>query len=360
MAWIVRTLSDASARARGAFRQYMPGTDSALKNNFVTVTAKVLAALSHEFELRMKYLSSQMFLRTATGQFLVMHCADIGIYRKQAAKAAGEITGTGTPNVVYPAGVRFASGNVTYVSTLAAVADATGTVTFAVASEAKGSAQNRDSGGLLALSDPVLWPDLSLQWTVTANGLGGGADIEDDEALRARGLQRKQNPPKGGALSDYERIVRAVPGVLKAWAFRVPLSPGAVVVHFLFAGRPDFIPTAADVAAVQSAIDAERLIRADDSVAVAPIARPIDVTITGLSSDTPDVRAAISVAIRTMFLERCRPGIDGDPFTVSRSWISEAISQAAGEDRHTLTAPSSDIILNGGRFPTLGVVTYGA
>ena len=360
MAWIVRTLSDASARARGAFRQYMPGTDSALKNNFVTVTAKVLAALSHEFELRMKYLSSQMFLRTATGQFLVMHCADIGIYRKVASVAGGSITGTGTPGKIYPSGVRFQSGNQAYVSLQPATAGDQGALTFIVVSEAKGALLNRDGGGLLALADPVLWPDLATQWTISDGGIGGGADVEDDESLRSRGLQRKQNPPKGGALTDYERIARSVPGVLKAWAFRVPLSPGGVVVHFLFSGRPNFIPTSADVPVVQAAIDAERLIRVDDSVAVAPIPKPINVQINELANDSPEVRAAISLAISTMFLERCRPGIDGDPFFVSRSWISEAISQASGEDRHKLIAPTEDIMLTGGEFPTLGSITYGA
>src|SRR5690606_7835088 len=147
-----------------------------------------------------------------------------------------------------------------------------------------------------------------------------GADRESDESFRARILFRKRNPPGGGKLTDYENIARSVPGVLKAWAFRAPLAPGFLVVHFLFEGREDFIPQSGDVAVVQAAIDAQRLIRVDDSVAVAPVARPIDVEIDGLSFDTPETRAAVETAIRAMFLERCRPGIAGDTFTVSRSW----------------------------------------
>jgi uncharacterized phage protein gp47/JayE len=131
-------------------------------------------------------------------------------------------------------------------------------------------------------------------------------------------------------------------------------------VLFLFEGRDDFIPIEADVEAVQAAIDAERLIRVDDSVAVAPVARPVDITINGLASDSDTVRAAIEAAIGAMFLARCRPGITGDVFVLSKSWIAEAISGAAGEDRHVLAQPSADIVLDGGEFPTLGVVTYGA
>ncbi|MDO3434321.1 baseplate J/gp47 family protein [Rhizobium sp. CBN3] len=358
MAWQIRSLTEASARVRGAFRQYLPGTDTALANNFVTICVKVLAGLAHEFELRMAYLVKQLFISTATGQWLVQHCADIGIFRKQASAASGFIAGTGAPLATYPAGVRFVSGSITYLSTAPATADGAGALTMSVTSEIRGAASNRDAGGLLGLADPVLYPDLSDEWEVGDAGLGGGADVESDDSLRARGLQRKRNPPGGGTLTDYERIALAVPGVLAAWAFRGSNSIGSIFVYFLFAGRDDFIPEAGDVAAVQAAIDAQRLIRVDDSVAVAPIAHPVDVTISGLSADTPEIRAAIEAAISAMFLARCRPGIPGNTFTLSRSWISEAISTVSGEDRHVLVAPAADIVLSGGEFPTLGVVTY--
>tara|TARA_R110002020_G_scaffold471284_1_gene698216 strand:- start:11728 stop:12810 length:1083 start_codon:yes stop_codon:yes gene_type:complete len=360
MAWQIRSLAEASQRIRGAFRQYMPGTDAALKNNFITVTGKVLAGLAHEFELRMAYLSRQMFLTTATGQFLAMHCSDVGIYRKPASTATGAAEGLGSPGVTYPSGVRLASGGWIYVSTAPATAAPDGTIVLSITSEAAGSGANREGEGLLQLADPILWSGLGSEWLITEAGMGGGADLETDESLRARGLQRKRNPPGGGTLSDYERIALAVPGVLKAWAFRAPLAPGFIVVHFLFAGRADFIPEAGDVAAVQAAIDAQRLIRVDDSVATAPVRRVVDIEIDGLSYDTPEIRAGIETAIRAMFLERCRPGIAGDTFSVSVSWISEAISGVTGEDRHELVEPTADIVLTNGEFPVLGDVTYGA
>lgn len=359
MAWTIRSLADASARVRGAFRQYLPGTDTALPNNFVTVVTKVIGALSHEFELRFAYLARQIFISTANGQFLVQLCADIGIYRKQASASSGQVTGTGAPNTTYPAGVRLISGNVTYMSAAPATSAANGSLTLSIAAESKGSATNRDAAGLLSLADPLLFPDLGTQWTVATGGLGGGADVESDDSLRARGLQRKRNPPGGGTLTDYERITLGVPGVLAAWAFR-GASPGSIFVFFLFAGRTNSIPQPSDVAAVQAVIDAQRLIRVDDSVAVAPTARPIDMTINGLSSDTPEIRAAIEAAVSAMYVARCRPGIVGNTFTVSVSWIDEAISSVAGEDRHELVQPSADVLLTNGQFPVMGTVTYGA
>jgi uncharacterized phage protein gp47/JayE len=365
MAWTIRSLADASARVRGAFRQYLPGTDTSLANNFVTVTVKVLAGMAHEFELRMAYLAKQMFLTTATGPFLVLHCAEVGIYRKQASPASGGAqiadgsNALATPLTTYPAGIRLTSGNVIYTSTAPATSDADGNLSLTLLSESKGAAANREADGLLQLADPLLYPDLPTQWQVSAGGIGGGADIEQPEDLRARGLQRKRNPPGSGALADYERFVRAVPGVLNAWAFR-GASPGSIFVFFLFAGRDDFIPEPSDVAVVQAAIDAQRLIRVDDSVAVAPTARPIDITINGLQSDTPDIRVAIETAISATFLAKCRPGIAVDTFTVFRSWIDEVISGVTGETSHDLALPAGNIVLTNGQFPTLGTVTYGA
>ncbi|NTF32296.1 baseplate J/gp47 family protein [Rhizobium skierniewicense] len=361
MVWPIRSLDDTSASVRGAFRRYLPGTDTALKNNFVTITGKVLAALSYEFELRMGWLSKQILLSTSTNlAWIKLHAAEVGIYQRTATAASGEISGNGSASTTYPSGIRFVSGNVTYVSTQPVTSGADGAMAVPVVAEIKGSVGNRDSAGLLSLADPGVYPTLGTAWTVDADGLGGGADAEDPESLKERALQRKRNPPGGGTLADYERIVMAVSGVLKAWAFRVPGSPGGIVVHFLFGGRPDNIPLASDVEAVQAAIDAQRLIRVDDSVATAPVPRPVNVKISGLSGDTAEIRAAIKNAVTAMYLERCRPGIVGNTFTISRSWYSEVISAVTGEDRHTLLEPVGDIVLTSGQFPINGVFDFGA
>lgn len=358
MAWQTRSLLEISQSVRGAFRQWLPGTDSALKNNFVTVAGKVLAMIAHEYELRAERLVLNWFMTTAKGQWLELLCAEIGIYRKQAAAASGTVTGTGTPLTEYPAGILFVSGSNTYLTSASATAASNGTLTFAVIAQEKGAAGNRDAGGQLLLSDAGAWPDLSDIFEVDTAGLGGGADVELDEDLRARGLQRKRNPPGAGTLDDYERVALSVPGVIKAWAYRVPNYPGALRLYFLFAGRANFIPTSGDVAAVQAAIDARRLIRVDDSLVVAPVEHPVDYEIADLANDTPDVRAAIAAAMSAMYLEKCEPGLTGSPFIVYRAWIDEAISGALGEISHTLVSPSANITLTGGAFPVVGTGTY--
>jgi len=100
----------------------------------------------------------------------------------------------------------------------------------------------------------------------------------------------------------------------------------------------------------------------------APLAHPIDITVSGLSPATTQVQEAVKAELRDMFLRRSRvAGNDtehaGMPFlavptTFSRSWIDQAISNATGEDRHALSAPLADVNLLRTEIPTLGNVTF--
>lgn len=359
MAYETRSLDALGATLRGLIRQHLPGTDATLKQNFVTVCGKVTALLAREYEFRLAWIYQQLFIRTTTDlAILRMQGADYGIYQKGAGRAAGQLTGTGQPGTTYPAGVRYLSGGLTFVSTAPFSAAGDGSLSAAVQAETAGAAGNRDADAVMTLADPSLYPGLSQQAAVGMDGLGGGAEAEDIESLRARILNRKARPPQGGALPDYERFALDVPGVLKAWAFQFSGGIGSIAVYFLFAGRANNIPTSADVAAVQAYIDSLRMIRVDDAVAIAPLPHTLNIIIANLATDTPDVRAAIATQLRAMLLERARPGLSAHPFVLSRSWISEAISAAAGEDSHTLVVPSGDVTLVGGHLPVLGSVTY--
>lgn len=359
MAYNPRSLTELSTSIRGAFRQYLPGTDATIRQNVLYVIAKVLALLTREYELRFEWVYKQLFISTADDiGHIRMHAADYRIYQKPAAAGSGSITGTGAAATTYPVGVRYLTGGISFVTTAPFTTNGAGAFTAAVKAEATGAATNREAGGTLTLADPSLYPSLSPTATVASAGIGGGADIEDIESLRARTLARKSSPPQGGALPDYERFALDVPGVVKAWAYPFVGGIGTIAVYIMFQGRTNLIPTSGDIAAVQAAIDARRLIRVDDVTVLAPIAEAVNVTITGLANDRPDVRAAIEANIRAVFLDRVRPGIASDPFVLSRSWISEAISTATGEDRHTLTVPATDLTFTNGHIPVLGTVTY--
>ncbi len=357
MNFAVRSLAAISAAIRGDLRRELPGTDATVWPNTLSVFSKVVAMAIQLVEYRAEYIYRQIFASTADRAHLERQAYELGLARKPASRAIGMVTTTGTPGAVYPAGITYLSGaDVFHVSSDARVAD-NGDVVFFVHSDVPGAAMNRAPGDTLHLADGALYPSLGALAAVASDGLGGGADIEDDESLRARILDRKRRPPQGGAYSDYEQFARNVPGVVKAWAWPFADGPGTVGVWFLFAGRSNLIPSAPDIIAVREELESRRLIRAGLSVS-APLPMPVAITIAGLGRDTDETRADIEASLSAMFLDRAKPGVAVEPFVLSRSWIGEAISKAAGEDRHVLAEPLTDLVFTDGQYPVLGEVTY--
>ncbi len=353
-----RTLDAISRAIRADLRREMPEADATIWPNNMAILSKVFAMATRQVELRLEWAYRQLFASTADARQLERHAYEFGLARKAPAAASGYIDAEGTADTIYPAGLAWISGTARYIAAADALSGADGAVRFYVVAEATGAATNRGAGEELAFADAAAAPTLSAVATVGEDGLGGGADTESDDSLRARVLDRKRRPPQGGATSDYEQIARAYPGVSAAWAYAWSHGPGTVGVWFLFDGRPDGIPTDADVAAVQDWIDTRRLIRARLVVA-APVAAPVDVFISGLTTDTLATRSAIEASLRAMFAARARPGVASAPLLFSRSWISEAISQAIGEDQHYLSSPQFDLVFAAGEMPVLGQVFYG-
>lgn len=362
MSLATRSLDEISRTVRGAFRQYLPGTDASLKNNVLTVIGKVVTLLAREYELRLAWIYDQLFLTTASSEAIVrLQAAELGIYQKPSAPASGQISGTAAANATYPAGIVWMSGGQSFVSITSFTADALGRFTATVRAEQAGSSTNRDAGATMTLGDAALWPDMTEVSEVSTDGLGGGADAENIDQLRARALRRKRASPQGGTLGDYEAFALEVPGVVAAWARQFDNGVGTIGAWVLFAGRVNGIPTQEDLDTVQTAIARRRLVRAEFH-AVAPSPISVDLTI-ALSPDTASARAAVTAAL-TAFLDplrsgsRIRPGLPGDAFTLPVAWISEAISTTPGEDSHRLIEPASDLLFGAGSMPVLGSITW--
>lgn len=355
--FVVRSLTAISQAIRGNMRLEMPGTDALVWPNTLAVFGKVVAMAIQLVEQRAEWIYRQVFASTAEVRQLERQAWEFGMSRKQPSPASGLIRTTGAPGTVYPAGIAFISAGTVYRSAGESLASENGDLTILVAAEATGAATNRDAGETLTLADAALHPTIAADAVVDTGGLGGGADLESDDSLRSRVLDRKRRPPQGGAVSDYEQLALDLPGVLKAWAWPFADGPGTVGVWFLFEGRENFIPEPADVAFVDAEIRARRLIRAGLAVS-APIPEALDVTLEGLANDTAEVRSRIEAALRDMLFERARPGVAIEAFVLSRSWVAEAVSGAIGEERHRLVVPADDVTYTGGHYPVLGAVSY--
>jgi uncharacterized phage protein gp47/JayE len=111
-------------------------------------------------------------------------------------------------------------------------------------------------------------------------------------------------------------------------------------------------PTPADIETVAAYIDLKRPVTVKDCYVMAPIKQFLDLTIFDLAVDDAATRAAIEQSIRNMLFVQAAPGQ-----TIYRSWVDEAISNAVGEDHHTLTL--DDLVMPApGYMAVLGTILF--
>lgn len=362
----IPTLAELSEQVRQKFRAYMPGSDAWVWPNNVGVSAKVLAGALSALYSRLDYIQRQAFAVTADDEFLDRHAAGIGLSRRPALPASGSISVTGTAAFSVDTGaiLQRADGQQFAVLTGGSLA-AAGTLALPVQALAGGS-----QGLTLAATQLTFLSGLTGSATVqvASGGLTGGADIEDRESFRARILFRKRNPYAGGSAADYVTWAMSVTGVTRVYVERLWAGPGTIRVFPITDGlTTNGIPSEATLAAVRQVFALNAPAGAMVTVA-APIALPVNITVSGLQPSTTAMQNAAKAAIAEAFIiHGAVAGADtavsvlsflAVPYTFSLSWIWQAVANASGSLRHTLTAPVADVAVATGSMPVPGTVTF--
>ncbi|WP_028310988.1 baseplate J/gp47 family protein [Derxia gummosa] len=321
------------------------GTGDALRRAEAPVYGRVISYAVHGLYGYQQWAAAQAIPSTSDTEALD-RWASIWLAggRKAATTSAGTLTLTTTAGAVITAGRRaVALDGVEYVVTGSVTATGSSTTVNIEAIEA-GAAGNRDAGQVLTLVSPIA----GVQAAGIASALVGGADAETDDDLSARITARIQSPPQGGAEDDYVAWALECDGITRAW---VTTAPPYVYVRVM-AGSA--IPSGAQVAAVQSYIDApsRRPVTAR-LVVLAPVAAPLNLVISDLVPDTASVRMAVAEAFEAFILAEAAPGA-----TITHSRLVQALSSAAGETSHTLVSPAADVTHAVGEIATVGTITW--
>lgn len=326
----------------------LPGADARRRRSPEEVLVRAAAVASHELHGHLAWIARQIQPDTADQDALLRHASLRGITRLPASIATGPVMLTGGLGAMLPAGAEARRPDDRRFRLVAdAAIGAGGSLTADFAAVEPGAAGNTPQGTVLTLISPT--PGILSASIVAAGGIGAGADQEAPDALLARLLIRLREPPQGGARTDYAIWAKEVPGVDRVWVYPLYLGAGTVGVTFL--GPNAAIPSAPLVAAVLAAIEEKRPVTAQVFV-FAPSAVPVSVTL-AISPDTAATRATVSAALAAVFAEEAEPGA-----TVRVSRLSAAISSAAGENWHQITAPAADIALAAGEIATLGAVVW--
>lgn len=355
------TLSEQRQLARADFQLHLAEADALLRQSNVRVLADVQAGLIHGLFDYLAWIVDQILPDSAEGIYLMRWASIFGIELKAASKAGGAAVFTGIDGSAIDVGTPLQAGDGTAFLTSEGGAIAGGSVEIAIEAALDGAAGNLDAGVKLQLAEAVAGVDAEAE--VAAGGTAGGADEEPFEELRERLLSRLREPPQGGAVHDYVAWAREVPGVTRAWVYKGEMGAGTVTVRFMMdevRAAQDGIPQGdgapaytGDLAALFDHIEEARPVTADLYVA-APIPVPLNITIGNLNPDTPAVRAAIEAEVEDLLRRDAVPG-----GTIYLSRLVEAISVAAGESNHTLTAPAANVEHATGEIAVAGVFDYG-
>lgn len=314
-----------------------------LLRSVVEVLSTVLAGAVHGLYGFLVWIARQVMIDTAEAEHLERWAWIWSVRRKRASPATGRIILVGEG--VVPVGTLLRRDNGALYVTVAE-----GLESVPIEAQTAGAAGNAEAGTLLSLVNPV--PGIQSSATVDPEGLGGGSDVEDDESLRARLLDRIRQPPAGGAKHDYVRWALEVPGVTRAWCFPLWMGEGTVGVAFVRDKDLNIFPNDTECLRVQEYIEELRPVCAHIYV-FSPVPHPVDLVIRGLSPTTEEIRANIVAEVSSFFRREGAPGQ-----TVWRSRLDEAVSFATGEHHHTLVSPASDVVLKANEMPICGDVIF--
>jgi len=356
------SLSDIVDRIVSDFQTRITGATSLLRRSTLSIIARVNGGAIHLLYEFLDYIARQIFVSTADEAGLEAIASEYGITREAAVAATGSGAATGTNGVIIPAGTELQSTDDEVYTTDDAETIAAGTATLDFTALVAGADGNDDAGITLSFVSPIAGVSTSV--TVDLNGIASGTDEETDADLRERVLVRKRQPPHGGADFDYEVWALEVSGVTRAWAIPSYQGIGTIGLAFVRDDDDDIIPSAAEIATVRAYIVEHDDPGTGKTVGCPVTAEPglymitptplvVDFTI-AIYPNTSAVQTAITANL-TDLIERD----GGSEETLYLSKISEAISLATSESRHTLTIPAANITATATEVHTMGTITFG-
>lgn len=342
----------------------VPGADTSLRRSVLRIMAYVWAGSLWLVYRFIAWLAKQLFVDSAEGAYLYRRLAPYGITPEGATYAAGNVILTGTVDFDIPPGTQLqnSDNSIQYATQADATVGDDGTVTVAIVALVAGSAGNAVAGAPLTLSTAIA--GIQPTGNVDGNGLTGGTDVETDADLRIRGAQRIQQPPQGGAPTDYVAWAKQVPGVTRVWVYPRNRGLGTVDVLFVMDGRTNNIPLTADIDAVQAVFDVKAPVTAD-AEAFAPTPDTLTIAIANLNPNNSAMQAAITAQLDALALTVAAGGATvGDGVSASNPGGTLELQQIIGAIRNAaptgfdLTTPSADVTYATGHIPGAWTVTF--
>ncbi len=347
----------------------LPGADGLLRRAVLRVLAWVQAGMAYLHYGYLDWIAKEGLPFTCDSEFLEGWAGLKSVQRLPATQATGSAQFSGTNGVVLPSGTGVSRSDGAAFVTTAAGTVAGLAVTVPIQAVIPGSAGDSSTGTQFSLSTPIEGINAI---GAASTAITGGADQETDSSLRTRMLKAYQNPPQGGAKSDYVEWALSVPGVTRAWCNPMGAGAGTVVVYTMLdvsEAAYDGFPQGANGV---SASETRGTAATGDQLAVAnyiyplqpvtaliysyaPIAQPLGFTVSGLNPGTTAMQIAVTAALSSLLVQKGSPLADT---LIDQSDVDAAISAVPGVISFRVTAPTFPQTPALGSIFTLGTVTY--
>ncbi|EFO5649572.1 baseplate J/gp47 family protein [Salmonella enterica subsp. enterica serovar Miami] len=374
-----KTLSELRDENRNFLQAELKNVGALLRFANLKVVADMDAGMAHLHYGYLDYMALQSNPFTATGEYLAGWMALKRVYRKPASAAKSKnVKAVGTANRIIPAGtilnrgdgyqytvateIKIQDSGEGHGGITAVLPDVTDDVTGG------GANGNADAGTVLTLDINIAGVEAQLTLIEEATG---GADIEDEEAFRSRGLLSWQEPPQGGSDTDYKKWALEVSGVTRAWVKRRLNGAGTVGVYIMCDGNlndgfpvgTDGISQLEEWGAVKASGDqlsvADHIYPFQTDTAIifvcSPIRKTINFEIAGIKDADSIVVSSIKEALTSLFFDESNPDGSGK---IDLSDINKSISNVDGTKGYILNIPSSNITFKIGEIPVLGEVKF--
>ena len=343
------------------FQSRITGATNLLRRSTLRVIARIMAGAIHLLYEYLDYQARQLFVSTADEAGLEAIASEYGIARTAATQATGVAVATGTNTTVIPANSQLRSAADEFYETTVAATISGGVASLTFRAMVSGADGNDEPSISLSFVSPVIGVDTTV--TVSAAGITGGSDIETDDALRTRVLARKRQPPHGGASFDYENWALEVSGVTRAWVFPQYAGVGTIGIAFVRDNDTTIIPNS-----TQRDLVEDYIVEHEDPVTGLTVGCPVTAEpgLTMIELTELVINLTIAIYPNTSAVQEAiedelfdlieREGGPGE--TIYLSEISEAISAASGEERHSLTVPAADVSAANTQIHVLGTITF--
>lgn len=254
----------------------------------------------------------------------------------------------------------------TYQIATTPTSPATGTITVnhdsvsvAVESTGFGAAQNQASGAELTLTSPIAGVDSIA--VVQFSEIGGGTDLETDDDLRVRIIERYANPISTFSADAIEKKAEEISGVTRVWVEKITPAVGQVTIYFTRDNDDDPIPSAGEVATVKNKILEIQPGHVDeaDIIVAAPTAVPVNFSFSALVPNTSTMQSSIEASLTAYFRDETAVGQDlteAAYFSAIQNTVDQETGQ--GVTSFTLSTPSGDVSIATGELPVLGTVSF--